>query len=49
MVRLIKNLPKTRYSPRNYVVADTDDMSKEKMSQIENNASDVRYIFLIIK
>ncbi|ORX51860.1 Alg14-domain-containing protein [Piromyces finnis] len=44
MVRLVKNLPKTRYSPRNYVVADNDDMSKEKMSQIENNATDAKLI-----
>jgi len=41
MVRLVKNLPKTRYSPRNYVVADNDDMSKKKMKFIEGNAPDV--------
>ncbi|KAG4085551.1 Alg14-domain-containing protein [Neocallimastix lanati (nom. inval.)] len=40
MVRLVKNLPKNRYSPRNYVVADNDTMSKEKMKLIENNSTD---------
>jgi len=44
MVRLVKNLPKTRYSPRNYVVADNDDMSKKKMRFIENNAPDANLI-----
>jgi len=44
MVRLVKNLPKNRYSPRNYVVADNDTMSKEKMKLIENNSTDVNTI-----
>ncbi|ORX81205.1 Alg14-domain-containing protein [Anaeromyces robustus] len=44
MIRLVKNLPRTRYSPRNYVVADTDEMSKEKIQLMEEGSKDSNLI-----
>ncbi|XP_055370954.1 UDP-N-acetylglucosamine transferase subunit ALG14 homolog [Condylostylus longicornis] len=40
MVEIVKNLDKTKYTPRVYVVANTDKTSKNKIKNIEEALSD---------
>ncbi|GAX74181.1 hypothetical protein CEUSTIGMA_g1630.t1 [Chlamydomonas eustigma] len=44
MMRLVESLDKTRYTPRAYVVAETDKMSGRKASDYENMLSDMKAI-----
>lgn len=44
MMRLVESLDKTRYTPRAYVVAETDKMSGRKASDYENMLSDTKVV-----
>lgn len=40
MMLIVNNLPKAMYSPRLYVIANTDTISKTKVQQFEESSSD---------